>query len=218
MFKRRTPKTYFQIFREAIYPRGGWLRAANYVMHRIKRTPDTPHRISMGVAAGVFVTYSPFFGLHFILAAILAFILRGNVLVSLAATFYGNPLTFPIIGIVSHQMGLFMLGRLPSETRWPEVRDGLVDFVAIPWRNFKAMFTKAEVNWNGFGEAIDLVIFPYLVGGIIPGFISAIVAYAISKPLVRAYQNRRKGRITARLKQIGSTAKKRFDKKEAKDV
>ena len=217
VFKRRNPRTYLQWFREGIYPRSGWKRATNYVMHRIKRMPDTPHRIAVGVAAGIFVTFTPFFGLHFFLAALLAFVLRGNVLVSLAATFFGNPITFPIIGIISHRLGLILMGRNLSEVRWPEIRTGLVDFVVIPWRNFKAIFTTQDADWMGFERALDLVIIPYLVGGFLPGLIFAGLGYFISKPLVRAYQNRRKGRMKKKIVELREAAVQRFEKKDKDD-
>ena len=39
----------------------------------------------------------------------------------------------------------------------------------------------------------------YLIGGIIPGIVAGAVCYYISVPLIRAYQNRRKGAIKAKL-------------------
>lgn len=110
MFKRRTPLSYWQWFKEGVYPRSGWRRVINYTSYRLKRLPDTPHRISLGFACGAFASFSPLFGLHFFIAAFLAVVLRGNVLSSLMGTFFGNPVTFPIIGVVSYQTGLFMMG------------------------------------------------------------------------------------------------------------
>ena len=48
MFKRRKPRSYSQLATEMIYPRGGWRRASQYVMHRIRRLPDQPQRIARG--------------------------------------------------------------------------------------------------------------------------------------------------------------------------
>ena len=60
--------------------------------------------------AGIFVCYTPFYGFHFVLAGVLAYLMRGNILAALLATFYGNPLTFPIIATVSVELGSWMLG------------------------------------------------------------------------------------------------------------
>ncbi|MEO0916105.1 MAG: DUF2062 domain-containing protein, partial [Pseudomonadota bacterium] len=109
VFKRRTPRTYFELVSESFYPRGGWRRASQYVVHRLRRLPDPAHKISRGIAAGVFTSFTPFFGLHFIFSAALAWIMRANILAALLATFVGNPLTFPIIAAISMEIGSFIL-------------------------------------------------------------------------------------------------------------
>ena len=65
---------------ELLWPRGGWTRAFHYVKHRMKRLPDSPERIARGVWAGVFVTFTPLFGFHFVVAVLLARLLKGNIL------------------------------------------------------------------------------------------------------------------------------------------
>ena len=110
VFKRRDPRSYLRMIAEVFWPRGGWTRAFHYVKHRIRRLPDDPHRIARGVGAGVFVSFTPFFGLHFITAALSAKIVRGNILASLLGTFFGNPITFPIIAFFSMKLGKWMLG------------------------------------------------------------------------------------------------------------
>lgn len=67
MFKRRTPLSFWQWFKEGFYPRSGWRRVINYTSYRLKRLPDTPHRIALGFACGAFASFSPLFGLHFLL-------------------------------------------------------------------------------------------------------------------------------------------------------
>ena len=66
VFKRRNPRTWLRTVAEVFYPRGGWRRAVSYVIHRLRRLPDPPHKIARGVAAGVFVCFTPFFGFHFV--------------------------------------------------------------------------------------------------------------------------------------------------------
>ncbi|MEM8555187.1 MAG: DUF2062 domain-containing protein, partial [Pseudomonadota bacterium] len=78
VFKRRDRRGFGRVVLDAVYPPGGWARAFNYVYHRLRRLPDPPHRIARGIAAGIFVTCSPFFGVHIFLAAILAWFVRGN--------------------------------------------------------------------------------------------------------------------------------------------
>ncbi len=110
IFKRRNPRTTLRIVAEFIWPRGGWRRAATYVLHRMRRLPDTPERICIGIAAGSFVSFLPLYGLHFLSAALVAWVLRGNILAALLGTFYGNPVTFPIMAVSALELGHWLLG------------------------------------------------------------------------------------------------------------
>lgn len=169
---------------------------------RLKRLPDTPHRIALGLSCGVFVCFSPFFGLHFFYAALIAFILRGNVLASLIGTFFGNPLTFPFIGVISYRTGLWLLGEKRDYTVWLRVKTAISDAFGTIWTNIKSVFGYEPTTWDGFVELFHNILVPYTLGGIIPGFIVAVAFYFISKPLIVVYQNRRKGRIIAKIKEI----------------
>ncbi|MEL6701846.1 MAG: DUF2062 domain-containing protein, partial [Pseudomonadota bacterium] len=110
VFKRRDSRSWATVLRELVYPRGGWMRAFEYVKHRVRRLPDRPEKIARGIWAGVFTTFTPFYGLHFIVAGTIAFFMRGNVIAALLATFFGNPLTYVPIGIAALQTGHFLLG------------------------------------------------------------------------------------------------------------
>lgn len=110
MFKRRNKRTTWQTLCETVWPRGGWARAAQYIKHRVHRLPDTPEKIARGISVGLFVTFSPFFGLHFLIAAMIALVVRANMVAAVLATFVGNPLTFFAIGAVSLNLGRWMLG------------------------------------------------------------------------------------------------------------
>ncbi|MGB5556964.1 MAG: DUF2062 domain-containing protein [Paracoccaceae bacterium] len=205
MFKRRTKRSYAQIVAEGIYPRGGWTRAFSYVLHRLRRLPDPPHKIARGIAAGVFVCFTPFFGFHFVLAIALAFVMQGNLLAALMATFFGNPLTFPIIATVSIELGSWMLG-VPHGIPLPQIVAAFSNASLELWNNFTAIFTPEITHWNRLADFFYRVFLPYLVGGIIPGVVLAVVAYSLTLPVLSAYQK-------ARIKRL----KKRYEKKRAAD-
>ncbi|TMV51839.1 DUF2062 domain-containing protein, partial [Thioclava sp. BHET1] len=109
VFKRRDRRSLLQILAEAVYPRGGWIRAVSYIFHRLRRLPDEPHRIARGVAVGIFISFTPFFGFHLLFAAGLAWLIGGNIIASLLATLVGNPLTFPFIMEGSVELGSLIL-------------------------------------------------------------------------------------------------------------
>ena len=86
MFKRRERRSIFRFFYEVIFSLKGISRAIEYVGIRLKRIPDTPHKISLGMSCGIFASFTPLFGLHFLIAGLLSYLLRANVLASLIGT------------------------------------------------------------------------------------------------------------------------------------
>jgi len=201
VFKRRDRRAIWQILLDFLYPRGGWARAFEYVKHRLRRLPDTPQKIGRGIWAGVFVCFTPLFGLHFVAAAIIARVTRGNILAALMATFFGNPLTFPPIGYVSINLGSWMIGLPPGRNQ--HLGQKFVDASYDLWNNILAIFTPAPINWRGLEVFYDDVFFPYLVGGLVPGLITATLAYYTAVPLIGAFQKRRKKALRAKLDQLG---------------
>lgn len=195
IFRRRDRRPWWRIVADFLWPRGGWARAFTYVKHRVNRLPDPPDRIARGIFAGVFTTFTPFYGLHFLIAAALAFLLRGNIPAALLGTFFGNPLTYLPIGVASLQTGYAILGRrTPPEDEISRSLGGkFVDAGEDLKNNFLSLFTDRVPDWHGLGIFYYEVFLPYMVGGIVPGIVAGLAAYYISLPVVAAYQKRRRG-------------------------
>lgn len=203
MFKRRKPRSYSQIATEMVYPRGGWLRASQYVLHRVRRLPDQPHRIGRGVAAGTFISFTPLHGFHFLAAAGIAWVLGGNILAALLATFVGNPITFPFIAYASTWLGRELLGthgRLSAKKILNESADASMQV----WHNFTAMFGHGTPHWDRLGSFYHDIYQPYMVGGLILGIIAAVVAHYLTVPVIRAYHRRRARKLAKRIERIRS--------------
>jgi uncharacterized protein (DUF2062 family) len=213
VFKRRDRRPIWQIVARGIYPRGGWARAFEYVKHRVRRLPDTPEKISRGIAAGVFTTFTPFYGLHFVIAALLARLMRGNILASLLATFFGNPLTYVPIAATSLGTGYFLLGMRPDVAVHKTLGATFAGAGHDLWFNFKAIFTPQVADWHGLAVFYDDVFFPYMIGGVIPGIVTGAIAYYISVPVITAYQNRRRKLLRAKLEQLGKKSSPADDSK-----
>lgn len=206
VFKRRDPKPFARTVIEFLWPRGGWSRAFQYVKHRLRRLPDSPERIARGIWAGVFTTFTPFYGLHFLCAALIALVMRGNVLASLMATFFGNPLTYIPIGLASLQTGHWLLGSRLSKEHERSFGGKFVDAGADLWHNLGHFIMGRPADWSQWHVFYDEIFFPYMVGGIIPGVVLATVAYYVSVPLIRAYQQRRRGAIKAKFEALKAKA------------
>lgn len=197
ILKRRTPRPLLRSIAEFFWPRGGWRRAATYVLHRMRRLPDSPERICIGIAAGVYVSFLPIYGLHFVAAALVAWVFRGNILAALLGTFYGNPLTFPLMAAGSLELGGWLMG---TEVRMSVARVmGAIGRAADElWANLLAVFTGEVAHWTRLGRFFEDVYLPYLVGGLLLGLPFALLTYLVHLPLVRAYQRSRQKRLKAR--------------------
>jgi uncharacterized protein (DUF2062 family) len=190
----------WQALVDVLWPKGGWTRAATYVKHRLNRLPDSPHRIARGIMAGVFTVFTPFYGLHFFMAAGTALLLRGNVVAALLGTFVGNPLTYVPIGVISLQTGYAILGRptLAEDELNRSLGRKFVDAGEDFWHNVVSIFSDKTADWTHLILFYHEVFFPYMIGGLLPGIVMALAAYYITLPIITAYQNRRRGLLRAK--------------------
>jgi uncharacterized protein len=200
VFKRRSRRTFGQFLIEIFYPRGGWRRAASYVGHRLSRLPDRPERIAKGIAAGVMASFTPLFGLHFVIAALIARGIGGNILAGLLATFFGNPLTFPLIVELSVQLGNWILGQ-GGAMHFPQVMRAFGLATGELWKNLIAIVTGGDTNWFSLRLFFRRVFLPYMVGGIPLGVAVSVIMYYVSLPLILAYQARRRNKLRKRFEQ-----------------
>ncbi|MEM9011499.1 MAG: DUF2062 domain-containing protein [Pseudomonadota bacterium] len=198
IFKRRNPLTIWQRLRALVYPQGGWRRGFEYLGHRVRRLPDTPHRVALGLACGVFVSFSPFFGVHFFYAMLIAWLLGGNMVASLIGTFVGNPLTFPLIAWSSLGIGRWIVGVVNQESEFEAVARAFGDAARGAWQSVRSLFGYGEGAWTRLSDFFWDVFFPYYVGGLIPGLIAAVVMYYLARPLIAAYQKRRRNKLMER--------------------
>ena len=185
VFKRKKKQTTLGFLKSLFFPEGGWRRAIEYLSHRIKRLPDSPHRIALGLSFGVFASFSPFFGLHFVLGALLAYVFNANIFASILGTFFANPITFPFIAAISVRMGVFILDQFP--------------FLKSDKNSANTWLLDSQLNGLGVFEKFLVEVYfdkfiPYAVGGTICGIITAFVIYILSKPLINSYQKRKRKR------------------------
>jgi hypothetical protein len=180
LFKRRDHIGLFERFRVWVWPRVSWRRSTLYFFKRILRLSATPYAISMGAAAGAFTSCTPFIGLHFVLAAAIAFVLRGNLIASAVGTSVGNPLTFPFIWAGTYKLGHAFLGSTGHSS--PEFGEQL----------YKQSFDQL---WP--------LLKPMSVGALPIGLVVGVVMYVIVYQSVSVYQARRRIRFqTIRKKRI----------------
>ena len=190
IFKRRDKKLTFGRLKELLLPKKGWRRALDYFIHRVKRIPDTPHKIAVGIATGVFCSFTPFFGLHFFLAAFVAYIFKGNIVAALFGTFFGNPVTWPFIASFSVKLGQIILGY--PVTNFETFLEHFVEAYDATIQGVKSLFGYGESDWALLYSFFRELFLPYFIGGFVLGLIAALFTYFVFRPIIYAYKVTRK--------------------------
>ena len=183
MFRRRTPQSLAQRSLNALWPRLGWARYAAYLRLRLSRLAGTPHSIAIGFACGVAIAPTPLMGAHLLGAALLAILLRGNVIASAIGGFVGNPWTYPLIWV-----GTLEIGRLLVPASLWDVASEKVNFIAL----FSDL-TRAIIEWDvtTMGEKVLPVWSLMMIGSIPVGAAMALAAYwAVRRTMERVNQAR----------------------------
>lgn len=96
-------------------------------------------------------------GLHFILAMVIALVVRGNVLASAVGTVVGNPVTFPVIWLASYQVGSRIIGVAPIAGSALPATPGDTAAAAAAWYEFGPLFQ--ETLWPMLVGSMPLGLF-----------------------------------------------------------
>lgn len=177
LFRQRHQPGFVQRVRQAVWPKSGWRRASSYFMKRVLRLSGSPHAIAAGFAAGVFASFTPFIGFHFVIGFIVAFLIGGNMLAAAFGTAVGNPITFPLIWFSTYEVGSFILGTNHSNVSYDTLKDSIGE---LPL------------------EAIVPLLQPMIAGALPLGIVFGALFYAIVWKGVRAYQRARRMRLATR--------------------
>jgi uncharacterized protein (DUF2062 family) len=196
LFRRRIPANWRETLRISLWPRRSWSRSARYVTKRILRLTGSPHAISAGVAAGVFASFTPFMGFHFMTAFLVAYIVAGNLLAAALGTFFGNPISFPFIWASTYTTGNFILNRSADEAdNGPGDTLNALELGNFWDHGFMSIFHQIAGIWNP-------VIKPMLIGAIPVGVSVSIVAYIITRWLAVKFKIARQKMIEARARKL----------------
>ena len=185
MFKRRAKLSLWSVARNFLWPRIGWNRSTKYVIHRVSRLRGTPYALAAGFACGAAISFTPFVGLHFLLSAALAWLIRANIIASAIGTVVGNPWTFPFIWVWIYKLGTWMWA---MEHVYPVEK---LDFAASFGHLVQGLINMdvrylAETAWPIFG--------PMLFGSIPTAIAVWIAFYFALKPAILSYQVQRRAR------------------------
>jgi uncharacterized protein (DUF2062 family) len=141
---------------------------------------ESPHRIALAFAVGVFIGISPLIGLHYIGGVLLAMLFRLNKLVAIIGVSVNNPWTIVPISTFCVWVGAKLLG---IKQVLPEVEWGSISFTSIVMK-----FTSLESLMSMINELWPLLV-AFFVGSFLICTIASIVSYFILLEMVKRYRN-----------------------------
>jgi uncharacterized protein (DUF2062 family) len=189
MFKRRRPRDWPRRLTDAVWPAIGWRRTVRYYWHRVQRIPGSPESIAAGFACGAAASILPLMGLHFLLSALLALLVRGSVVASAFGTVVGNPWTFPAIWLGTYRLGAWLLDL-----------DGAAPASAQPLREALGGLIDAMLNVDGaaFMDRVWPVWWPMMVGALPLALLTGLATYWLLVRAMRQVGRMRSARAAAR--------------------
>ena len=146
---------------------------------RLLALDDPPERTALAFSIGVFIAFSPFLGLHTIMATAIAFIFRFNKLAIYSGTFVNNPfLTLVPIIVSSYAIGAFVLGR-PVRLS-PEGVQLLTDPHLLTADYYRKVFRE---SWQ--------IVWPFTIGAMVLSVVCSLMAYPVTLWLLRTRRLRK---------------------------
>ena len=148
----------------------------------IVKQKDTPHRIALGLAFGIFIGILPIMGIQMTVVTLLALPFRANLKAAVAGVWITNPITF-----IPMYWGYYKFGLLFFPSR------------AVTWDAFMKMIVEAgEVDWSALGESLDRILdigmdilIPMWAGATFLAIVFSIPTYFVTKWAVFKYRARK---------------------------
>jgi hypothetical protein len=135
------------------------------LLKQVLHLQESPQRTALAFAIGVFIGFSPVYGLHTVMVVFCAWALGLNFLALMAGAFLNNPWTLvPILG-ATYWVGAFLLGRPDSPSfDWQDV-------------SFSAIYT----------QVMPYAV-PFFLGGFVLSLLGAALAYPLAYYIVAKYR------------------------------
>ena len=127
------------------------------LLKQVLHLQESPHRTALAFAIGVFIAFSPTYGLHTVMVLFCTWALGLNFLALMVGAFINNPWTLvPILG-ATYWVGALLLGRSDSPS--------------FDWH---------DVSFSAIYEQVMPYAVPFFLVGIVLSFLGAVLAYPLA--------------------------------------
>lgn len=135
------------------------------LLKQVLHLQESPQRTALAFAVGVFIGFSPLYGLHTAMVFFFAWALRLNFLALMAGAFLNNPWTVvPILG-TTYWVGALLLGRSDSPS--------------FDWQ---------DLSFSAIYEQVIPYATPFVLGGLVLSLLGSVLAYPLAYFFVAKYR------------------------------
>ncbi|MDZ4853424.1 MAG: DUF2062 domain-containing protein [Nitrospirota bacterium] len=135
------------------------------LLKQVLHLQESPQRTALAFAIGVFIGFSPAYGLHTVMVFFCAWALRLNLLALMAGAFLNNPWTLvPILG-ATYWVGALLLGRSDNPS-----------------------FNWQDVSFSAIYEQVMPYAVPFFLGGFVLSVLGAALAYPLAYYFLSKYR------------------------------
>jgi uncharacterized protein (DUF2062 family) len=132
---------------------------------------DTPHRIALAFAIGVWIAFFPLLGSHTLIALGVGFLFRLSRAALLIGAYVTNPWTLAPLFFAGTAVGCWLLG--------------------VPLDHIQQVY-QAFVAREGVGlTALEVFLWPFIVGNLFVGTVLGTAAYFVVRPILERRAARR---------------------------
>jgi len=160
------------------------------VLQSLLHLKDPPRRTAIAFGTGVFIAFSPFLGLHTVMAIVVAFAFRLNRVAVLAGAWINFWALVPC-----YMFGTFLGTQLMSvharrldanfwERAHSAVWSALSSIVTANW-------SQAQQSLSALFRSFGPLLWPFIVGNTILGVLAGLLAYEMSRRFLEARAHRR---------------------------
>jgi len=135
------------------------------LLKQVLHLQESPQRTALAFAIGVFIGFSPAYGLHTLMVFFFSWALRLNLLALMAGAFLNNPWTLvPILG-ATYWVGALLLGRSDSPS--------------FDWQ---------DVSFSAIYAQVMPYAVPFFLGGFVLSLLGAVLAYPLAYYFVARFR------------------------------
>ena len=187
-------------------------RTRQFIFFKILHADDTPHRLALGIALGMFVGLTPTVGFQMIIVLLLASVVKANKLVGLPMVWITNPLTIPPVYFFNYVLGRYLISSWSGghDMSYAQMRELMAK---VSGAGFTELFTGHF--WREFSGVLMTVGLELWVGSVVVGLLAALIIYLVSFRVINWYRSHTPlGRLHVRRMLL---RRKRRQSREAKE-